>query len=88
MTPRLAQRAFRPPLPAQVSLKAGAPSYVSAPGVSGAVTGRAGPWRASGDWWDVAWSREEWDVAVEGRGLFRIFRDRLRERWFVDAEYD
>jgi protein ImuB len=86
--PSLAQRAFRPPLPARVTVKAGAPAYVSAPGVSGAVTGRAGPWRASGDWWDVAWSREEWDVAVEGRGLFRIFRDRLRECWFVDAEYD
>lgn len=85
---RFAQRAFRPPLPARVTLKAGAPAYVSAPGVSGAVTDRAGPWRASGDWWDAAWSREEWDVSVEGRGLFRIFRDRLRECWFVDAEYD
>jgi protein ImuB len=86
--PRLGQRAFRPPLPARVTVDAGAPVAVSAPGVSGRVTDRAGPWRASGDWWDVAWSREEWDVAVEGRGLFRIYRDRLRESWFVDAEYD
>jgi protein ImuB len=87
-TPRLALRAFRPPLPAQVRVEAGAPVYVSASGVSGPVTDCAGPWRASGDWWDVAWSREEWDVAIAGRGLYRIFRDRLRETWFVDAEFD
>ena len=25
----------------------------------------AGPWRASGDWWDVdGWARDEWDVAL------------------------
>jgi hypothetical protein len=48
---------------------------------------RAGPWRVSGDWWDVAWSREEWDVAL-GEGVYRIFRDRLREAWFVEGELD
>jgi protein ImuB len=84
----LTLRAFRPPLPAHVRLHAGVPVHVSAVGVSGPVTDCAGPWRASGDWWDVAWSREEWDVALAGRGLYRIFRDRLRERWFVDAEID
>jgi hypothetical protein len=48
---------------------------------------RAGPWRVSGDWWDVAWSREEWDVALAA-GVYRIFRDRLREAWFVEGELD
>ncbi len=48
----------------------------------------AGPWRASGDWWDVAWSREEWDVALASGGVFRIFRDRLREAWYVEGEVD
>lgn len=88
VAPRMAVRVFRPPLPARVSVKDGAPAHVAAPGVSGAVTSCAGPWRASGDWWDVAWSREEWDVALDGRGLYRIFRDRLREAWFVDGEFD
>ena len=86
--PRVALRAFRPPRPAHVVLKAGAPSFVSAPGVRGAVAARAGPWRASGDWWDVAWSREEWDVALAGGGVFRVFLDRLREAWFVEGELD
>ena len=84
---RVALRAFRPPLPAHVVLRDGAPAFVSAPGVRGAVVERAGPWRASGDWWDVAWSREEWDVAL-GTGIYRIFRDRLREAWFVEGELD
>ena len=86
--PRLALRAFRPPLPAQVALRAAVPAFVSASGVRGEVVERAGPWRASGDWWDVAWSREEWDVAVADAGVYRIFRDRLRDEWFVEGELD
>jgi protein ImuB len=92
--PRAALRAFRPPLLAQVCVKDGAPAFVSAPGVRGAVAAWAGPWRASGDWWDVAFSREEWDVALApppGRasaGVFRLFLDRLRGEWFVEGELD
>jgi hypothetical protein len=32
-----------------------------------------------------------WDVAVEageGTAVYRIFRDQLRNQWFVEAEYD
>jgi len=54
----------------------------------GGVVDRAGPWRASGDWWDGAYSREEWDVTLGGAGLYRIFRDRLRDAWFVEGELD
>ncbi|HSB60647.1 MAG TPA: hypothetical protein VLI67_02935, partial [Vicinamibacteria bacterium] len=86
--PRVALRAFRPPLPADVAVRGGAPAFVAAAGVRGAVIAHAGPWRASGDWWDVAWSREEWDVALGAGGLYRIFRDRLREAWFVEGELD
>jgi protein ImuB len=92
--PRVALRAFRPPLLAHVATKDGAPAFVSAPGVRGAVAACAGPWRASGDWWDVAFSREEWEVALAPRpgvpagGLYRIFLDRLRGEWFVEGELD
>jgi protein ImuB len=79
-----------------VLTKAGAPSFVSAPGVRGAVAAAAGPWRVSGDWWDEAFSREEWDVALvsqaepgASRGAaFRVFLDRLRGEWFVEGELD
>jgi protein ImuB len=85
--PRVALRVYRPPLAAEVVLRDRAPVFVAAPGVRGAVVDRAGPWRASGDWWDVAWSREEWDVAL-ATGVYRIFRDALREAWFVEGELD
>jgi protein ImuB len=85
--PRIALRACRPPRPAQVSLREGRPVFVSAGDVRGGVLDLAGPWRVSGDWWDVAWSREEWDVALAG-GLYRIFRDRLRDEWFIEGELD
>jgi protein ImuB len=86
--PRLALRAYRPPRLARVELDGGHPCFVAAPGVRGAVAGCAGPWRASGDWWDVAWSREEWDVVLAPGGAYRIFLDRLREDWFVEGELD
>jgi len=35
----------------------------------------------------VAWSREEWDVALAA-GVYRIFMDRLREAWFLEGELD
>ena len=85
--PRIGLRVFRPPRPAQVSLRDDRPVFVAAGSVRGAVLDLAGPWRASGDWWDVAWSREEWDVALAA-GVYRIFRDRLREAWFLEGELD
>jgi protein ImuB len=87
-SPRAALRVFRPPLPAHVSLVDGEPAFVSAAAIRGAVVDRAGPWRASGDWWDVAWSREEWDVSLRGGGVYRSFRDRMRDAWFVEGEMD
>jgi len=85
---RLALRAFRPPRPAHVEVRAGAPAFVAASGVRGAVIESAGPWHASGDWWDGGWSREEWEVALREGGLFRIFQDRMRGVWYVEGELD
>ena len=68
-------------------MRDGCPSFVSAPGIRGSVGERAGPWRASGDWWDVAYSREEWDVMVGG-SLFRLVHDRLRREWLVEGVVD
>jgi protein ImuB len=86
--PRAALRVFRPPLRAHVTVRDGLPAHVAASGVRGAVLDRAGPWRASGDWWDAAWSREEWDVLLSRRSLYRIFRDLARGEWFVEGELD
>ena len=86
--PRAVLRVFRPPLRAHVALRDGIPAFVAAPGIRGAVLDRAGPWRASGDWWDAAWSREEWDVLLSTGGVYRIFRDLVGGEWLVEGELD
>lgn len=35
-----------------------------------------------------AWDRDEWDVALSDRGVYRIFRDRETDAWFIDAIVD
>jgi protein ImuB len=90
-----ALRIFRPPLGATVTLENGAPARVSCSKkkeAQGAVLWKAGPWRSSGDWWEhEAWSRDEWDVALqsaEGMALYRLVHDLLNGTWFVEGMYD
>jgi protein ImuB len=86
--PPLAMRLFRPPLPAEVAAPDGVPRSVHARGIRGHVIGCAGPWRTSGDWWRTdAWSRDEWDIALDGGAVYRVFRE-PRDRWFVGGNYD
>jgi hypothetical protein len=70
----------------------------------GRVERCAGPWRTSGEWWrlsdarlqprvggrpvQVGWNRDEWDVALGDGGVYRIYRDRDANRWFVDGIVD
>jgi protein ImuB len=34
------------------------------------------------------WSRDEWDVALADGAVYRIFRDRVTDGWFIDAVVD
>lgn len=84
----LSLRLFRPPLYAEVRLDGGEPGRVTAACIAGAVVSCAGPWRASGDWWNaLVWARDEWDVAIEDCGVYRIYQQ-PDTRWFVDGVYD
>jgi len=86
---RLAIRIFRPALEARVRLVELAPKDVLATGVKGAVMRSAGPWKTSGEWWaDTAWSRDEWDVALDDGGLYRIYQEGQTRDWFVHGVYD
>ncbi len=81
-------RRFRPPLPAQLELAEGKPTYLWTDQFQGAVTQIRGPWLSSGDWWqaDRAWRRTEYDITLENRGIYRlVLSDR---QWFVEGEYD
>lgn len=85
----VAFRFYRPPKPAQVKLRGEAPVFLAAAEVRGEVRACAGPWIKSGDWWaGEAWSRQEWDVALDSGGVFRIYKNVLIARWFVEGCYD
>jgi protein ImuB len=90
-----ALRRFRPPLRAHVTLENSQPVRVACAkkkDVQGEVLWKAGPWRASGDWWELeAWSREEWDLALrngEAVSFYRLVHDLLGGNWFVEGTYD
>jgi hypothetical protein len=34
------------------------------------------------------WDRDEWDVALSDGVMYRVFRDRVTEGWFIDAVVD
>jgi protein ImuB len=90
-----ALRRFRPPLRANVTLENGQPVRVESSKkkeIKGNVLWKAGPWRFSGDWWErEAWSRDEWDLALqngEAISFFRLVHDLLSGGWFVEGTYD
>jgi protein ImuB len=58
-------RIYRPPLPANVELQHGKPTFVSCEGIRRQILAFAGPWKRKGDWWsETAWAREEWDIEI------------------------
>ncbi len=85
----LAFRFFRPPRQARVRTRQEAPVFVAAEGVRGEICERAGPWIKSGDWWmGEAWSRQEWDVALDSGGVYRVYLSVPHSQWFVEGSYD
>jgi protein ImuB len=86
---RLCLRRFRPPRYAQVIVVNRQPVRVVSPAINGRVVMAKGPWRASGEWWRPdAWARDEWDVALESGGLYRLFQEEGGGRWFIEGSYD
>ena len=86
----LALRRLRPPRPVAVNVADGRPARVTDPAAGALlVVTCAGPWRASGDWWDTnVWARDEWDVALTDGTVWRLAHDRLTNHWLLDAVYD
>jgi len=85
---RLAFRRFRPPQKAHVIAEQ-QPVHITSAVARGAVGIAKGPWFTSGNWWRTdTWNREEWDIALRGGALYRIFRDLRTEAWFVEGNYD
>ena len=89
--PSIAMRVFRPALETSVELAGEAPHFVRFGRGYRRVLVASGPWCCSGNWWNNSWERQEWDVALKttaGIGFYRIYLDRIRERWFVEGIFD
>ena len=85
--PKLCLRRFRPPRHAQVLVVNRQPVRVMSPSINGRVVMAKGPWRTSGEWWrEDTWNRDEWDVALETGGVYRMFQELAG--WFLEGSYD
>jgi protein ImuB len=80
-------RKFRPAISAEVEIEGGVPMSLRSAVATGAVAQRAGPFRLSGEWWDVErWQIEEWDVELCEGGVFRLSRS--RDGWRLEGAYE
>jgi protein ImuB len=89
-------------VPARAVIEEGRPIRITSDRrgfAGGSVLAAAGPWRTSGEWWHGqkargsrlearGWDRDEWDVALADGGVYRVFRDRETDGWFIDGIVD
>jgi hypothetical protein len=67
-------------------LNEGQPTSIRNARTNASVLRSQGPFRASGQWWENVWSREEWDVETRQGELYRLVRK--SNQWFVEGAYD
>jgi protein ImuB len=85
--PSFALRRFRSATAASVLLADDKPAHVQSSEVRGEVAGEAGPYFASGNWWDEKrWARAEWDLQLANGTLARCHQH--EQGWAVDGIYD
>jgi protein ImuB len=66
-------RRYRPAMSARVELNDGKPFLLQSSLISGRILEARGPWKLSGNWWDLTrWETQEWDIALDNGGLYRI----------------
>lgn len=55
----------------------------------GDVVVAAGPWRMLEGWWgEDPVERDYWDLELSDQGLYRVYYDLRRKRWYADGIYD
>jgi protein ImuB len=76
-------------IPPRPTAGAGAASRAGTAVIEGEVRIASGPWDLEEGWWtEQPVKREYWDVELDAGGVYRIYRDRITERWFLDGIYD
>lgn len=84
--PAIAFSYFRPPHRAEVLVRVRRIAFVRSREITGRVTECSGVWRADSKWWGRGWRTQEWDVEIEGRGVYRL--SKTKSDWFLVGEYD
>lgn len=77
---------YHPPARADVLVRDGRLVFLKTPNFSGRVVEYSGVWKSNSKWWDRSWKRQEWDVEVEDRGVYRLCK--AAKEWYVTGEYD
>ena len=87
---RTALRVFRPPQLVRVISQYDQPSALFWQGERLTISCAAGPWHASGSWWDgQAWDHDLWDVvAAESLQVLRLRQEHASATWSVVGLYD
>lgn len=85
-SPVIAFNYFRPPHRADVVVKDRRIISLRTREISGEVIASSGVWRASSRWWERPWAVQEWDVEVNGHGVYRL--SKRGGDWFITGEYD
>ena len=77
---------FHPPISSEVLVRDGRLIFVRTRYFSGRVTEYSGVWKGDSKWWDRSWKTQEWDIQMEGLGVYRLCK--LGDEWFLAGEYD
>lgn len=87
---RLAMRMFRPPQSVRVICWGDQPRAMFWQGARLTISAAAGPWHASGSWWDKqTWDHDLWDVVTSAPAqVLRLRQDHLSKAWTVVGLYD
>ena len=83
---RIRLRRFRKRATAIVLQENNRPAHLRAEKIEGISVAQEGPFAISGNWWERAWARAEWDVELENGTIARCHCD--NSGWAVDGIYD
>ncbi|MGB2750792.1 MAG: hypothetical protein WBC19_01945 [Pyrinomonadaceae bacterium] len=84
--PIIAFHYYRPPLRAEVLVRDGRLVFIKTHHFSGHVLEYSGVWKSNSKWWESLWKTQEWDIEVEGNGVYRLMK--AGKEWFLTGEYD
>lgn len=80
-------RRWRPSVAVEVRVVRHRPEFIVSAKMRGVIRDALGPYRASGGWWESArWATEEWDIATEDGGLYRLTR--AGGEWRIEGSYN